>query len=66
MSNEYILTTGKAAAFLGITIKTLQNWDNKGVLVARRTPGGRRYYLREELEERFFERPVAVVKKEKE
>ena len=65
MNNEYILTTGKAAAFLGITIKTLQNWDNAGVLPARRTPGGRRYYLREELEERFMARPVSVVKKEK-
>lgn len=29
---------------LGVTVKTLQRWDNTGVLVAKRTPNNRRYY----------------------
>lgn len=27
-----------------ITVKTLQRWDNEGILVAKRTPTNRRYY----------------------
>lgn len=32
------------AALLHVTVKTLQNWDNAGVLKAYRTPTDRRYY----------------------
>lgn len=51
-----IITVGKAAKILGVSIKTLQNWDNKGLLVAKRTPTNRRYYTRKQLEKFLNER----------
>lgn len=33
---------------LGVSIKTLQRWDNSGKLKAKRTPTGRRYYTEEQ------------------
>lgn len=35
---------GEAAKRLGKTVKTLQRWDRTGVMVAERTPTGRRVY----------------------
>ena len=32
------------AELIGISVKTLQRWDRKGVLKANRTPTDRRYY----------------------
>lgn len=32
---------------LGVTVKTLQKWDNQGILKAYRTPTNRRYYTEE-------------------
>lgn len=29
---------------LGVSVKTLQRWDNAGKLIANRTPTNRRYY----------------------
>ncbi|MCK4261047.1 MAG: recombinase family protein, partial [Halanaerobiales bacterium] len=29
---------------LNVSVKTLQRWDNEGILKAYRTPTGRRYY----------------------
>ena len=37
-------STGKAAAYLGLTVKTLQRWDREGRLVPERTDSGRRMY----------------------
>ena len=39
-----ILKSGEMAKLLGISIKTLQRWDNEGSLPAKRTPKGHRYY----------------------
>lgn len=33
---------------LGVSILTLQNWDNAGKLKARRTPTNRRFYTQED------------------
>ena len=33
---------------LGVTVKTLQKWDNQGILKAYRTPTNRRYYAEEQ------------------
>lgn len=33
---------------IGVTVKTLQNWDNDGTLKAQRTPANRRYYTEEQ------------------
>ena len=32
------------AEMLGVSVKTLQRWDNDGKLIANRTPTDRRYY----------------------
>ena len=34
---------------LGVTVKTLQRWDNSGVFKARRTPTNHRYYTDEDI-----------------
>ena len=36
---------------VGVTVKTLQRWDNTGVLKANRTPTSRRYYTDRQLEQ---------------
>ena len=33
---------------LGVSVRTLQRWDKKGLLVAYRTPTNRRYYTYEQ------------------
>lgn len=37
------------AARLGVSVKTLQRWDNAGILPAHRNPQGRRYYTEEQV-----------------
>ena len=41
---------------VGVTVKTLQRWDNTGVLKANRTPTSRRYYTDRQLEQ-FLQGP---------
>ncbi|MCP1165139.1 MerR family transcriptional regulator [Bacillus sp. 1813sda1] len=36
---------------LNVSVKTLQRWDNQGVLPAYRNPKGRRYYKEEQYKE---------------
>ena len=36
------------AELIGVSVKTLQRWDKKGLLVAYRTPTNRRYYTHEQ------------------
>ena len=36
------------ANLLGVSVRTLQRWDKKGLLVAYRTPTDRRYYTHEQ------------------
>jgi putative resolvase len=42
-------STGRAAKMLGISVRTLQQWDRDGKLVAFRSPTGRRYYTDEQI-----------------
>lgn len=37
-------STGKTAKLLGVSVRTLQQWDRDGKLEARRNPAGRRFY----------------------
>ena len=48
MDNKEI-KIGDAADLLGFTVQTLRNWDASGKLRARRSEGGTRYYVLEEL-----------------
>ena len=42
------LKPSEMAERLGVTTRTLQNWDNQGLLKAHRTPTNRRYYTEEQ------------------
>lgn len=49
--NEY-LKIGEASRLVGVTKKTLRNWENaKKIKKVRRDVGGHRLYLKEDLEE---------------
>lgn len=39
-----IFKLSEFAELLGVSGRTLQRWDNKGILKAYRTPSNRRYY----------------------
>lgn len=41
---DTLLSIGEAAKRLGKCVRTLQRWDETGVLVALRTPSGHRAY----------------------
>lgn len=47
------LTIGKAAKFLGVSIDTLRRWEKKGFVLAHRSPGGHRHFLKNELTQLF-------------
>ena len=36
------------AEMLGVSVKTLQRWDNEGKLIAFRNPANRRYYTHDQ------------------
>ena len=38
------------AKMIGVSVKTLQRWDNADILKAHRTPTNRRYYTDEQYE----------------
>jgi predicted site-specific integrase-resolvase len=44
------LSLGEAAKYLSRHPKTLQGWDRENVLPAKRSPGGRRYYSKRDLD----------------
>jgi putative resolvase len=45
------------------SVRTLQTWDRKKILVAKRTPTNRRYYTQEQLNNYFGLRPVETERK---
>ncbi|MDF2950552.1 MAG: hypothetical protein K0S18_135 [Anaerocolumna sp.] len=45
------LKVGEVAKRLGVSVKTLQRWDNEGVFVALRNPKNQRYYTDEQIEQ---------------
>lgn len=47
---EKLITVTKAADQLGVTKKTLQDWDKSGKLPALRTAGGHRRYRQSDIE----------------
>lgn len=47
---EKLITVTKAAEQLGVTKKTLQDWDKSGKLLALRTVGGHRRYRQSDIE----------------
>ncbi|KKQ44369.1 MAG: Resolvase domain protein [Candidatus Woesebacteria bacterium GW2011_GWA1_37_8] len=48
-----LLSIGEASEYLGVSIDTLRRWEKKGKLASYRSPGGHRYFKKNELDEMF-------------
>lgn len=51
--NLNLLSIGQASEYLGISIDTLRRWEKKGKITSYRSPGGHRYFKKNELDEMF-------------
>ena len=51
MAEEKMLTAGDAAAYLGVHVKTVRSWADKGWLPSVRWPNGWRYFRQSDLDE---------------
>lgn len=49
-SNNKLFSIGSAADYLGISIDTLRRWEKKGKVSAYRSPGGHRYFKKDDLD----------------
>ena len=49
-ANPEVMSPGRAAAALGISIETLRRWEKAGKIAAFRTPGGQRRFDRSEID----------------
>jgi excisionase family DNA binding protein len=47
------LSIGKSSEYLGVSIDTLRRWEEKGKLITYRSPGGHRYFKKNELDQLF-------------
>jgi len=47
------LSIGKASEYLGVSIDTLRRWEKKGRVNAYRSPGGHRYFEKNDLDNLF-------------
>ena len=50
MSNEKYYTARQASDMLGVSLKTIQRWDNEGKMKAFRTPTNRRVFPQSEID----------------
>lgn len=50
------LSIGEASEYLGVSIDTLRRWEKKGRINPYRSPGGHRYYEKDELDRLFGKR----------
>lgn len=48
--NKEIYKPKEFADLIGVSTKTLKNWDKLGKLVAKRTPSNHKFYTKEDLE----------------
>lgn len=48
-----LLSIGKAAEYLNISIDTLRRWEKKGKVESFRSPGNHRYFIKEDLDKLF-------------
>lgn len=55
MTDEQFLTTGEAAALLGVHIDTIRRWERDGYLSCVRTPGNHRKFRRSDVEKLMAE-----------
>jgi excisionase family DNA binding protein len=52
-NKDGLLSIGDAADFLGVSVDTLRRWEKKGKIEAYRSPGGHRYFKKEDLSDLF-------------
>src|SRR4030042_5950853 len=57
-SAKNLLTIGEASDYLGVSIDTLRRWEVRGRIIPLRSPGGHRYYTREDLDRLFNKKYV--------
>jgi len=50
MNKIELISIGEVAKMLGISIQTLRRWDESGQLIARKTEGGQRRYLKSDIQ----------------
>jgi excisionase family DNA binding protein len=48
-----MLSIGEASEYLGVSIDTLRRWEKKGKLITLRSPGGHRYFKKDNLDSLF-------------
>jgi len=51
--NLNLLSIGQASEYLGVSIDTLRRWEKKGKIASYRSPGGHRYFKKNELDSMF-------------
>lgn len=54
------LSIGKAAEYLGVSIDTLRRWEQKNIINAYRSPGGHRYFIKNDLRGLFEQKYTRV------
>lgn len=47
------LNIGRSSKYLGVSIDTLRRWEKKGKIMAYRSPGGHRYFKKDDLDKLF-------------
>jgi DNA-binding transcriptional MerR regulator len=53
---DRLLSIGKSSEYLGVSIDTLRRWEKRGRITPLRSPGGHRYYSKDELDSLFGKR----------
>jgi excisionase family DNA binding protein len=53
---DRLLSIGKSSEYLGVSIDTLRRWEKRGRITPLRSPGGHRYYSKDELDALFGKR----------
>jgi len=64
-SKKYFYTISEAAALLGVSDKTLRNWEEQGKIFPKRTKGGSRRYHLAQLKKIITQNPKLTGKKTK-
>lgn len=50
LSLHGLIRSGEAARLIGVSVRTIKRWDDKGYLASVRTPEGTRFYRRADVE----------------
>src|SRR5574344_192365 len=58
-----ILKPKEVSEILNVTVKTLQNWDYSGKLIAKRNPNNRRYYTYDQISKFLGKEKIEIKKK---